>query len=534
MSVPEPEAGATATAEAPPAPEPESVLVRERKEIDRSCAVPCLAFFASSLFWLLAGTVLALLASIKMHAPDFLADSAWLTFGRVRPAHLNTVAFGWGCPAAFGVLLWLMSRLSRVPLRWPGVLVVACAVWNVGMVVGTVAILSGTTTSIEWLEFPTYAAFLLFVGFALVALWAMMTFARRRQEHVYVSQWYMFAALFWFPWLYATVQLLLIIMPVKGVTQACITWWFGHNALGLWFTPVGLAAAYYLIPKVIGRPIYSYYLSILGFWTLALFYNWAGVHHLIAGPIPAWLVTVSIVGSMMMIIPVATVAINHHMTMRGNWKLLRYSPTLRFVVFGSICYTAVSIQGSLMSLRVYNEPTHFTHHTIGHAHLGLYAFFTMIMFGAMYYIIPRLTGREWASSALIRTHFWMTALGILLMFFGLSIGGFIQGFEMNQASASFASLVEEHGLFGGTREFFAGFTARNGAVPFMETVEGTKGWLHLRSVSGVMLLIGHVAFFILVVMNVHAWGRQRFGPTLFTRKGAEDEYARLVAQQGGK
>jgi len=435
--------------------------------------------------------------------------------------------------AGLGVTLWLMARLCRVPLRWPGVLVAACVLWNAGRVAGTWGILAGQSLGIEWLEFPTYAAYLLFCAFAIVSVWAMMTFAMRREPHVYVSQWYMFAALFWFPWLYATVQLLLILLPVKGVTQAAITWWFGHNALGLFFTPIGLAAGYYLIPKVIGRPIYSYYISILGFWTLALFYNWAGVHHLIAGPLPAWLVTVSIVGSMMMLIPVAAVALNHHMTMRKHFKLLKFSPTLRFVVFGSICYTAVSVQGSLMSLRVYNEPTHFTHHTIGHAHLGLYAFFTMIMFGAMYYIIPRLTDREWFSSKLIRLHWWTTSSGILLMFLVLSIGGMIQGFEMNQASVSLSSAIETHGLWSGIGAWFGGFAARNGAVPFMETVKSTLPWLHLRSITGVLLLVGHAAFFVLVVVNVHAWGRRRVGPTLFTAKGTREYVSLMSGDEGG-
>ncbi|MHC4339242.1 MAG: cbb3-type cytochrome c oxidase subunit I [Planctomycetota bacterium] len=505
-------------------PQADATGAAVRAEIDRSCAVPCIVFFASALFWLMAGTLFALLASIKFHSPGFLADWSWLTFGRVRPAHLNTVAYGWASMAGIGVMLWLMCRLCSVPLRYPSFLVVAAGIWNVGVFVGTVAILAGHSEGIEWLEFPTYAAFILFLAFAIIAVWAVATFAMRRQEHVYVSQWYLFGALFWFPWLYATVQILLLLMPVKGVPQAAINWWFGHNVLGLWFTPIGLATAYYLIPKVIGRPIYSYYMSILGFWTLALFYNWAGAHHLIAGPIPAWLVTVSIVGSMMMLIPVATVAMNHHMTMRGSFRILRYSPTLRFVVMGSMIYTAVSVQGAFMALRALNEPFHFTHHTIAHAHLGLYAFFSVIMFGAMYYIIPRLTGREWASAGLIRTHFWTVAVGFGLMFVVLTVGGIIQGFEMNQASEPYGKLVGEHGLVGGTGKFFDGFKSRNGAVPFIDIVKGTRPWLIARTVSGILILIGHAAFFFLVVRNVHAWGRQRFGkPTLFRDDQADYE-----------
>ena len=504
-----------------------------RLAIDRSCALPCIAFFASSLFWLLFGSLAALIASVKLHHPDFLGQWGWLTFGRVRPVHLNAVAYGWASMAAIGTLLWLMCRLSQVPLRFPALLVVAAMVWNVGVAWGCVEILAGNSTGIEWLEFPSRCAFLLFVTFAIIATWSVITFAGRKPEHVYVSQWYMFGALFWFPWLYATVQVLLLIMPVKGVTQASINWWFGHNVLGLWFTPVGLATVYYLLPKVIGRPIYSYYLSIVGFWTLALFYNWAGAHHLISGPIPAWLATVSIVGSVMMFIPVLTVAVNHHMTTKGHFGLLRYSPTLRFIVFGAMSYTAVSIQGSLMSPRIFNEPTHFTHHTIAHAHLGLYAFFSMIMFGAMYYIIPRLTGREWASAGLIRVHFWTVSVGVLLMFVGLTIGGAIQGFEMNQSSRALWVDIREHGLIGGLSAWFGGFQRQNGAVPFMDIVKGMRPWLMFRSVTGILMTIGHVAFFILVFINVHGWARGRTPgkPTLFVPE--DDEYARLTGRTNG-
>lgn len=500
-----------------------------RATIDRSCALPCIVFFASAIFWLLVGSALALLASVKMHTPDFLGATDWLTFGRVRPAHLNTVAYGWSSMAAIGTLLWLMCRLSLVPLRLPNLLVVAAMIWNTGVTWGTIEILAGNSQGIEWLEFPTGPAFLLFTTFAIVAIWAMITFASRRNEHVYVSQWYMFGALFWFPWLYATVQVLLLIMPVRGVTQASINWWFGHNVLGLWFTPVGLASVYYLLPKVIGRPIYSYYLSIVGFWTLALFYSWAGAHHLISGPVPAWLVTVSIVGSVMMVIPVLTVAVNHHMTAHKHFRLLKYSPTLRFIVFGAMSYTLVSLQGSSMSLRIINEPTHFTHHTVAHAHLGLYAFFSMVMFGGMYYIIPRLTGREWASSTLIRVHFWATSVGVGLYFVGLTVYGFIQGFELNQAQTALWVSVREHGLIGGLGQWLGGFRWQNGAVPFMDIVKGSVPWLVSRSVAGALMTIGHLAFFVLVAMNVHAWGRQRASgrPTLFV--DATTEYDRLTA-----
>jgi cytochrome c oxidase cbb3-type subunit I len=480
-----------------------AALARERAAIDRSTRLPVLAFFASAVFWLVVGSVFAMLASIKLHSPGFLGGPSWLTFGRVRPVHLNIVAYGWASMAGVGTMLWLMARLSRAELRFPRLLVAAAMVWNVAILAGSVSILAGYGTSIEYLEFPPFVPPLLTVAYAMIGLWAAVTFSERREPHVYVSQWYLFGALFWFPWLYTAVNIMLVLFPIKGVTQVSITWWYGHNILGLWFTPIGLATVYYLLPKVIGRPIHSYYLSILGFWSLALFYNWNGAHHLIGGPVPAWLVTMSVVASMMMLIPVGTVAINHHMTMVGHFRMLKYSPTLRFIVFGAMCYSAVSVQGSFEALRSINLPTKFTHFVIAHAHLGLYGFFTMVMFGAMYYIMPRLTGWEWASSGLIRVHFWGTAIGILLYFVPLTYGGFRQGLMMLDPK-----------------------------VPFIEVVRYTVPYLWGRSAAGTLMTVGHLAFATLFVMNLFHLGRPRTEPTLMTddTEGYARELAILAAE----
>lgn len=508
-------------------PTSEAALVRGR--IDRSCRTVCLLFFAAAVFWLIAGSLFALIASFKLHNPELMTKSAWSTFGRVRPAHLNTVIYGWAAQAGLGVLMWLFCRLCRTPMRRRWLPLTAAMLWNIGVTGGTAAILSGGQTGFEWLEFPTWAALPLFLAFGLVSIWAVLTFADRTEPHVYVSQWYLFGAIFWFPWLYSTVQILLLMHPMQGVPQAVTQWWFAHNVLGLFFTPIGLAAVYYLIPKVIGRPVHSYHLSMLGFWSLALFYSWAGAHHLIGGPVPAWVQTASIVASVMMFVPVVTVAINHHMTMRRHFALLRWSPTLRFAVFGAMAYTVVSVQGSLMAVRWYNEPTHFTHHTIGHAHLGMYGFFTMVMFGSLYYIVPRLTGREWAGKGLIRVHFWCAAAGIILMFVALSAGGAIQGLELNQADKPLRTYVAEHGLFPGLVEWTRNFQARSGAVSFQDVMEGTSPWLHARSVSGVLLTVAHLAFAWLLLANLRGKGAATGRPTLL--RDDEAGYRRLVGGQ---
>jgi cytochrome c oxidase cbb3-type subunit 1 len=466
-------------------PDPQSAV--ERAEIDRSLRGPVLFFFGSAIAWLLLGSVLGMLAALKMTHVRLLDGQDWLTFGRVRPAHLNIVIYGWASAVGIGVGIWLMGRLCRVVPRHRGLLIAAGAVWNLGVLAGTIGILAGQSRSIEWLEFPGWATPVLFASFALIGTWTVIMFRFRRPGHVYVSQWYLLAAFLWFPWLYATANVLLIWQPVQGSVVGAVNWWYGHNVLGLWFTPIGLASAYYMIPKVIGRPIHSYYLSILGFWSLALFYSWNGMHHLIGGPFPAWMISASVVASVMMFIPVLTVAINHHLTMRGHFEYLKWSPTLRFTVLGAMTYTLVSLQGSLMAIPSVNALFHFTDHTVGHAHLGLYGFFTMTMFGAMYYIVPRLVGWEWPSARMIRWHFWLAASGIALMAGALTLGGFLQGLELNDPDS-----------------------------PFMNSVNIARPFRHAREIGGLLLTIAHFVFAALFLRMVLRRGPRQDEATLFS------------------
>ncbi len=218
-------------------------------EIDDSCRGSVLLFFISGMVWLLIGTVFAIVASYKLHSPDFLGDYAWLTFGRIRTAHLNAVIYGFSAEIAVGVILWLMCRLCRVPLMAQSVINSAAVLWNVGLLLGIGGILAGDTTGVEYLEMPKYSTPILFLAFALIAVWTIVIFRFRREKHLYVSQWYILAAVLWFPWLYSTAQLLLVMDPARGAVQAAVNWWFAHNVLGLWFTPIGLASIYYFLPK---------------------------------------------------------------------------------------------------------------------------------------------------------------------------------------------------------------------------------------------------------------------------------------------
>ena len=455
---------------------------KARDDADKSTSLVVGVCLTLAVVWLVLASVAGLISSIKMHEPDWWVQYGWITFGRIRPIHLNMVAYGWCSLAGIGVAIWLIPRLLKTELVGARYALVGGALWTIGVFAGTVAIAMGYSDGLEWLEYPWQIDILLVIGGALVGVPIWLTLLNRKVKHLYVSVWYIGAGLLWFPILFLIAN-----WPGLhfGVQQASMNWWFGHNVLGLWFTPIGLAASYYFIPKVIGKPIHSYNLSLLGFWSLAFFYSQVGGHHLIGGPVPSWLITISIVQSMMMVIPVFAVAVNQHMTVLGNFRALAYSPTLRFIVLGAMMYTAASVQGSLEALRSVNTITHFTHYTVAHAHLGLYGFFSMVMFGSIYFIMPRVMNWEWPYPKLISLHFWLVLVGFAIYFIWLSIGGWLQGLAM----------LDEK-------------------TPFMQSVALTIPYLKARSIGGGLMTLGHLVFAAHFFAMGWKFGPRRLGAAL--------------------
>lgn len=455
---------------------------KARDDADKSTSLVVGVCLTLAVVWLVLASVAGLISSIKMHEPDWWVQYGWITFGRIRPIHLNMVAYGWCSLAGIGVAIWLIPRLLKTELVGAKYALVGGALWTIGVFAGTVAIAMGYSDGLEWLEYPWQIDILLVVGGALVGVPLWLTLLNRKVKHLYVSVWYIGAGLLWFPILFLIAN-----WPALhfGVQQATMNWWFGHNVLGLWFTPIGLAASYYFIPKIIGKPIHSYNLSLLGFWSLAFFYSQVGGHHLIGGPVPSWLITISIVQSMMMVIPVFAVAVNQHMTVLGNFRALAYSPTLRFIVLGAMMYTAASVQGSLEALRAVNTITHFTHYTVAHAHLGLYGFFSMVMFGSIYFIMPRVMNWEWPYPKLISLHFWLVLVGFAIYFIWLSIGGWLQGLAM----------LDEK-------------------TPFMQSVALTLPYLKARSIGGGLMTLGHLVFAAHFFAMGWKFGPRRLGAAL--------------------
>jgi cytochrome c oxidase cbb3-type subunit 1 len=307
--------------------------------------------------------------------------------------------------------------------------------------------------------------------------------------------WYLLGAFFWFPWLFFTTHLLLGLPQLQGVMQNVVGAWFANGLLAYWFTAIGLAAAYYLIPKVINKPIHSYNLASMGFWTWAIFSGLTAMTKLSGGPVPAWLVTLSIASNIMLLIPLVTVGRNFFLTMRDNYHMIYHSPTIRFTFFGAFVFCIATAVGILGSLRSVDKVVHFTLFSTAYNDLVLYGFFSMVMFGAIYYITPRLVGCEWLSSTLIKLHF-----------LGSAYGG-----SMAVAVMIFAGIA-------------TGMRATDPDALFPQILYNTATYLPGRTIALVVVTLGHTAFglhFLLMLLRI---GQPAGQATLFAPIGEEEDH----------
>jgi cytochrome c oxidase cbb3-type subunit I len=433
--------------------------------IDASCRLPLVFMFLSAAVWLLTSSAFGLIASIKFHAPGFLADSAWLTYGRVRPAGVNSMLYGFCLQAGVGIVLWMLARLGRTRLAAPWLVITGTLCWNLGVAAGVQGILGGGSTGFENLEMPAHAASLVFLGYLMMVSWGVLTFHQRRERQLYVSQWFLVAALFWFPWICSTANLLLQGFRVRGMTQAVIAWWYSENLLVVWLGLVGLAAVFYLVPKLANRELHSRYLALLAFWMLILFGSWGGIPA--SAPVPAWMPTLSVVTRALGVITVIAVALNVHRTLGGKCSQLMSNPSLQFVGFGLVAFVVAGLASAVTALPAVNQITQFTWFTISKALLNSYGFFTMVIFGAIYHIVPQLIGQEFALPKLVRAHFWTAAAGVLLFVVPLAVGGIAQGLKLQNADIAFADIAK-------------------GALPF----------LRASTIGDLLMALGHVMFLL--------------------------------------
>lgn len=396
-------------------------------QIDSSCRMPLFALIGGAAVWLALGSVIGLLASLKFHAPAMMANCACLSFGRLFPASQFLLVYGFCIPAGLGVGFWLLARLGRGELANPLLITIGGKLWHLGVLVGLIAILAGDNTGHEWLEMPRYASVILFLSFLLMTLWAFVTHTRRTETDLYPSQWFVLAAFFWFPWIFSTAALLLQWFPVRGMTQAAIAWWFGGNLINVWLPLAGLAATFYLLPKLAGRPLQSRYLALFVLLTLMVFGTWTGIPA--GAALPAWMPSLSAGAKLLAFVPALGVAVSLILTIRGSGTPCNGGPYC-FTKFGAWSLVAASLLTALTSCPWVTRVTDFTWFSQGENTLRIYGFFAMTMFAAIFMILPRLTGPDSVCPKGIRLQFWLSMSGTLLLGFPLVIGGIIQGLKL--------------------------------------------------------------------------------------------------------
>ena len=402
--------------------------------IDTQARGPLLLLIGSGLTWLVLSGVFALITSIQLHSPAFLADCEWLTFGRTQAMGETAFIYGWAANAGIAVAIWVLGRLGGYPIRALNWAAAGALFWNLGVTVGLVGIAIGDMTSFSLLQLPRYVQPLLVFAWAAMAISGVLAWAGRRTDGTYASQWYAVAALFLFPWMLIGAQAVLLWMPVRGVAQAVAAGWYAQGVWTLWLAPLALAGAYYIVPKTAGRVLPAYEDAPLAFWALIFVGAWTGGRHLIGGPVPAWIPTMAIVSGVLLLFHYLVLAINFRIVfgVKGT--------AVRFVRFGLVVYLLVGVLETITSFRGVAVETQFTFVTSAVSQLGLYGAISMMLFGAIYYMVPRLTGNVWASSGLAAGHSVLVIFGLVASVVTLFVAGWTQGASLLNAKVPMSTI----------------------------------------------------------------------------------------------
>lgn len=408
-----------------------------RPHIDPRLSRLVLWYLVTATWWLLFGTTVGEYVGIKFLAPD--ADHLpWLSFGRLRPVHTNAVFWGWASLAMLGLGYYIVPRVSNtkpasIKMGWYALVCI-----NASVLIGTLCLMAGINNGGgEYREYTWPVMSLLGIGLALTLINFLRTIAARVTKQIYISNWYMVSAV-----IFTMVIALAAYLPwwQNGLGETIIQGYYMHQGVGMWFMLFTLGIVYYFLPQQLNKPIYSYSLGILAFWTQILFYTLIGSHHFVFSSIPWWLQTVAIVGSMGMAIPVIAGTTNFLMTFKGAWYKLRDSYTLPFFLVGIIFYFTGSMQGTAEAFRFTNLVWHFTDFTVAHSHLTMYGIISFLLWACTYAVVPRLTGRE-APHWSIGAHFWMALIGLLFYSVPLMIGGTLKGLAWMQGKPFIESVV---------------------------------------------------------------------------------------------
>jgi cytochrome c oxidase cbb3-type subunit I len=403
-------------------------------------------FCVTSALWFVIATFVGLLAATKLIAPDFLGSTSWTSFGRIRPIHVNLALFGFVTPGLLSSAFYLVPRLLRTELYSDKLGLLTVFLWNIVLVGALVTLATGHTQAREYAELIWSLDILLVIAFLLVFYNLLLTIKQRREPVLYVSIWYISAAVILTAVTYCLGNV--IWKPdtgaLLGIPDAIILWFYGHNIFGLLLTPLSIGVAYYVIPRACGNPLYSHTLSLLGFWSLIVVYTHIGTHHLLQVPVPTWLKVIAIVDSVAMVIPVMVFLINIWYTARGKLGEVHADIGAKFIFTGTIMYFFVSMQGSLMALPQVQRVTHFNNWVVGHSHIGVLAFSGMIALGGLYSILPRIAGKPLYSRFLADFQYWLILMGVSGFTVVLTIVGLIQGNAWLNGETVYRVLPEIH------------------------------------------------------------------------------------------
>jgi cytochrome c oxidase cbb3-type subunit 1 len=390
-------------------------------------------FAVMTIVWAIVGMSVGVLIAAQLAWPVLNFDLPWLTYSRLRPLHTNAVIFAFGGSALFATSYYVVQRTCHVRLFSDRLAAFTFWGWQAVIVSAAITLPLGLTTTKEYAELEWPIDLLIAAVWVVYAVVFLGTIARRRVKHIYVANWFYAAFILAIAMLHIVNSAAIPVSFWKsyslyaGVQDAMIQWWYGHNAVGFFLTAGFLGMMYYFVPKQAGRPIYSYRLSIVHFWSLVFTYIWAGPHHLHYTALPDWAQSLGMVMSVILLAPSWGGMINGIMTLSGAWAKLRTDPVLRFLIVSVSFYGMSTFEGPMMAIKTVNALSHYTDWTIGHVHSGALGWVALISLGAMYYLIPRLFGRELYSLKLVEVHFWIATVGIVLYITSMWVAGIMQG-----------------------------------------------------------------------------------------------------------
>ncbi|MGV8814559.1 MAG: cbb3-type cytochrome c oxidase subunit I [Gelidibacter sp.] len=422
---------------------PSNAFFAEKKKTSLSLETPqelkkiVIYYIGAATLWLVLGTLIGQYLGMKFVWPE-MDHQQWFSFGRLRPVHTNMVFWGWSSLAMIGLGYFVIARTSNTKIYNYSWAWIGWALINATVLLGSICLMAGINNGGgEYREY-IWPVMLLFAIGLIITFWNFYkTVATRKISEIYISNWFILASLIW------TIVLAIIgYLPFyqDGLGETVIQGYYMHQGVGMWFMTFTLGLVYYYLPSSLNKPIYSYSLGVLAFWTQMLFYTMIGTHHFVFSPLPWWLQTIAIVFSAGMAIPVVAGTTNFLMTMKGSWNHISKSYVLPFFLVGTVFYFVGSMQGSVQAFRFTNFVWHFTDFNVAHSHMTMYGIVAFFLWASIYAIVPKLTGRE-PSQVLVGAHFWLAFIGLFAYMMSLMAGGTYKGLSWIDSNPFIESVI---------------------------------------------------------------------------------------------